>query len=385
MPRQQLNIQNINTLPLPADKSYIYYYDTVQAGLVLRINAGGKRVYMLRTRDNTGKSVDKILGEISKISLSAMRLRIKQYQAQIIMGEDPFVHTDGITLGEIYKKYVTWSEKHPAAPDANRVPTHDAWYTLKHSYERTPISDFENIKTTENWQQQQVAKKLQPSTINRISREIKFLIKWGKIHLNLTIVPVYAAPLSEISILPKRQHFTPAERVALLKSIDDYSSRLQGGRDVRYIKPLLILMMKTGLRPASALGLLWGDVDFVNNKINIRAANIKTRQAASVSLNNTAAAALTSWQLIAPGAPDDKIFPVLSIKKQFKIILTHAGIDPKKYSVYSLRHDFASELIAAGASLTDTQFCMCHSDPRTTLRYAQPDSSRKKITVDLIG
>lgn len=55
--------------------------------------------------------------------------------------------------------------------------------------------------------------------------------------------------------------------------------------------------------------------------------------------------------------------------------------------LHDLRHDFASRLINAGASLYQVQHQLAHSDPRTTQRYAHllPENKNVVDKIDVTG
>lgn len=56
--------------------------------------------------------------------------------------------------------------------------------------------------------------------------------------------------------------------------------------------------------------------------------------------------------------------------------IKRAGLGNSKYSIYSCRHDAASEIIRNGGSITDVQFMLGHSSPRITAKYSHPDRER---------
>jgi site-specific recombinase XerD len=94
---------------------------------------------------------------------------------------------------------------------------------------------------------------------------------------------------------------------------------------------------------------------------------------------------LKDWKDKNPNAkPDDRLFPVSSIKKQFKSVLRRAGIDEKKYSPYSLRHGFAMLLAEKGADPLQLQNALTHADFRTTQHYIDAQEERQRAAMALL-
>jgi site-specific recombinase XerD len=64
------------------------------------------------------------------------------------------------------------------------------------------------------------------------------------------------------------------------------------------------------------------------------------------------------------GTPFDDI----NVGKKFKALVVRAGL-PKSFSLYTLRHAFASHLLAMGASIVYVANQMGHAKPTTTLAH----------------
>jgi integrase len=84
--------------------------------------------------------------------------------------------------------------------------------------------------------------------------------------------------------------------------------------------------------------------------------------------------ALKVWKLQCPLGELGLVFPCedgtpmqrwFVIKRGLKPALSRAGL--RHVDVHSLRHSFASSLIAAGAPVTEVQYLLGHSNPTTTL------------------
>ena len=100
-----------------------------------------------------------------------------------------------------------------------------------------------------------------------------------------------------------------------------------------------------------------------------------------IIMNETLKRVLETWKTKTTGVATDTIFPGDGTKRkdakhQFKTVLKRAGLGNSKYSIYSCRHDAASEIIRNGGSITDVQFMLGHSSPRITAKYSHPDRER---------
>lgn len=382
MPTVELTPELVKTVTVSKGKRYEYYNDTKLPGLLLCVNSGGRKSYMIRIHiPRSGKKFSKTFASTEQISLSAARKFAKEYIAQIISGNNPFAKkgmlvASNLTLKTVYEKWNQWALENKKYRDC----TKSSYYSLKDFYDKEidKISN-EDIQT---WQQSELKRGIKSSTINRRYRELKFLAKWAIEH---KLIESYqfknSKLLSETDIEPKTHHFSDTERKAIIKAAKEQSMLSIGGRNMAYIYPLVIVLLKTGMRPASALGLIWDDVRFNESEIYIRAANIKTRNGMWIIMNETLKRVLETWKTKTTGVATDTVFPGDGTKRkdakhQFKTVLKRAGLGNSKYSIYSCRHDAASEIIRNGGSITDVQFMLGHSSPRITAKYSHPDRER---------
>lgn len=402
MPRIKLTEKIIKSLD--PDKEFegkkgneVYYSDTERQGLVLVLNRGGRKAYYYRYNGANGKQIKKSIGSVKSISLESARAIVKNYNEAILAGRDPFQeikHETEKTFSAVYDKWREWSETHKQ--------DRRSYYRKKSMRDsRGALSYFNDIpldKITKSIVEDYQALKLEPdengkknkaATINRHFIDLKFLAKWAIDH---GIIDSHqlgdVKKIPETDSVPKTDHFTPEEREKFLATVKEASSKRSGGRNMAYLWPLTLLLLNTGMRPGSALGLIWDDVDLRSGEIRLRAANIKTRKDAHIYISPDMVHVLTEWKRQTTGRPEDPLFPgngsqLKSVKKQYKRLFEKAGLD-KKYSTYSLRHDCASELLAVGANLTDVQMALVHTDPRTTLKYAHPSAERMKQVAALL-
>ena len=384
-------IKDLDLIAAFAEKkgNEIYYSDTVQRGLVLVLNRGGRKAYYYRYNGTT-KQIKKSIADAKSISLEAARQMVRHYNQEILAGRDPFQQAkfeQEKTFAAVYEAWLKWSQSHQQDPKSSYIRKGPSACRGALSYFDKMQIDQINNKTVEDYRA--ARPELENVTINRYMVEMKFLMRWAKSH---GIIDTHHAAeikkFPETNSVKKIDHFTDEEREKLLMTVRDASKKKYWSHNMAYLWPLTLLLLHTGMRPGSALGLIWDDVDLRSGEIRLRAANIKTRKDARIYISPDMVQVLTEWKRQTTGRPEDPLFPgngsqLKSVKKQYKRLFEKAGLD-KKYSTYSLRHDCASELLAAGANLTDVQMALVHTDPRTTLKYAHPSADRMKQVAALL-
>ncbi|MCA1678484.1 MAG: site-specific integrase, partial [Actinobacteria bacterium] len=145
---------------------------------------------------------------------------------------------------------------------------------------------------------------------------------------------------------------------------------------------LVSLLVYNGLRIAEVLGT---DVDDLTHQRGHRVLRIvrkggkaSTEPLAPIVLHalETYIAERTSGPIFL-NADDTKRLGYSIAYKLIRRLAKRAGIpSANKISPHSLRHSFATELLAAGVPLQDVQDAMGHADPRTTRAY---DRSRHNL------
>jgi integrase/recombinase XerD len=152
-------------------------------------------------------------------------------------------------------------------------------------------------------------------------------------------------------------------------------------------RALLELMYGCGLRASEAIGLDVGDVDTRRGFVRPHGKGSKER---TVPLGRQAAAAVTRYlrssrpQLVG-SSPEPKLFVNfrgggLTRQGLYKIIQRHArdvGLEDKM-SPHTLRHSFATHLLAGGCDLRSVQEMLGHADVATTQLYTHLSTDRIK-------
>jgi integrase/recombinase XerD len=152
-------------------------------------------------------------------------------------------------------------------------------------------------------------------------------------------------------------------------------------------RALLELMYACGLRASEAIGLELTDVDLEERVLRARGKGSKERV---VPIGQAAVQALSVYlqrgrPALVKGAPEAHVFVNFrggSLTRQglYKIVRRHAvtaGL-ADRISPHTLRHTFATHLLAGGCDLRSVQEMLGHADVSTTQLYTHLSSQRLK-------
>ncbi len=152
-------------------------------------------------------------------------------------------------------------------------------------------------------------------------------------------------------------------------------------------RALLELMYACGLRASEAIGLEIGDVDLETGVLRARGKGSKERL---VPIGSAASRALVTYLSRArPRLAGDRLEARLFLNHRgtgltrqglYKIVQRHArtaGLDGKM-SPHTLRHTFATHLLAGGCDLRSLQEMLGHADIATTQVYTHLSAERLK-------
>jgi integrase/recombinase XerD len=152
-------------------------------------------------------------------------------------------------------------------------------------------------------------------------------------------------------------------------------------------RALLELMYASGLRASEAIGLELGDVDVEERVLRARGKGAKER---IVPIGQAALKALTAYlqrgrPKLVKDRPEVHLFVnfrggQLTRQGLYKIVRRHAlsaGL-ADRMSPHTLRHTFATHLLAGGCDLRSVQEMLGHADVSTTQLYTHLSSERLK-------
>ncbi len=142
-------------------------------------------------------------------------------------------------------------------------------------------------------------------------------------------------------------------------------------------KAIIMILLRTGMRIGELLATKVSDVNMERQKIMIYL-GAKNYLGRSVCFSDDAKEALQAWleqrdktvQLLFYGNRDGKLC-YEAARSIFINYLKAAGLEHKEYTLHSLRHTFATELLNAGMHLECLQQLMGHRCIEMTRRYAR--------------
>jgi integrase len=138
------------------------------------------------------------------------------------------------------------------------------------------------------------------------------------------------------------------------------------------------------------LSLEWGDVNFADKTILVRADVVKTDKQYYAPLNKLAFETISHWRDQSKRtSPDSLVFPspktggkMDNCDNSWDGILKKAGIENFRW--HDMRHDFASQLVMRGVDLNTVRELMGHADLKMTLRYAHLAPENKMRAVEVL-
>ncbi len=198
----------------------------------------------------------------------------------------------------------------------------------------------------------------------------------------LRIIYTFIAFLVDQGVLPN----TIMERKIRIKlpqalpraiSPEDLEQLLEAIRSDRD-SALILLLLRTGMRIGELLEVQISDISFSERKIMIYLGE-KNFQGRAVYYSQDAEQALTKWLKIRssdstylfPGRSEQSSISYVAAWDAMRKTLVRAGLSGKGYSLHSLRHTFATNMLNAGMRLEVLQQLLGHQEIEMTLRYAR--------------
>jgi integrase len=267
----------------------------------------------------------------------------------------------------------------------------------------------------DKWQLGMIDKGLHDETIKRVYGAFKSMLNYAVKHDHVKANPIASHSLKNIrrdsqgvKKVVKRRYLTPEEIKRLKTALIAYENERRAQRDnsIKHgkpwlkqyaeneyfgnVRPFLLLMLYTGLRPSDLRSLKWSHIQFspwgtTLTKVLEKTAHHKTVKAFTAPLTPEAVEVLTKWGE-QNGKPENGLVfsndgEVLSkwfYRRPWKRIIELAEL-PDDIEVYSLRHSFASHLIMGGADPLTVASLLGHSDVQMIIEHYAHLSPKHKL------
>ncbi len=407
--RMKLMARNIKALK-PTGKEFSVT-DTEIAGFTLRVLAGGGMTYAYVYQDAKGRKRRFTIGPTGKWTPEQARDKAKEVQARVNLGEDPAKDKqDGRanTLGDfITGRYAEWAK-------ANRKSGAHTVARLERALSGDPMWRKTLAELSQwdadRWRTARVKASKRKTAGNRdlacLKGAMSRAVEWRLIPEN----PFARVRLNREDRRSEIRTLTPEEETALWQALGNREERIRHERDTAnawrrarsvrelpdlravefadYLRPMLTLMLHTGLRRGEAFSIEWRDVNKRDRALAIRGEISKSAQTRTIPLNSVALATLKAWQ--AQSQSKGLVFPspktgtkLDNIQSAWRRILKEAGIAGLR--LHDLRHTFATRTLAAGADIATVKELLGHADIATTAKYLHPTRKLKAEAVERIA
>lgn len=401
----KLTAANISKLPTPAKPTK--FYDQEVRALFLKVTPTGRMGWYVFITKPNGKRSDMKLGDYSMFTPKEARdeanEKLLASRRGIDVAKERRRDESGTLRGFVDKRYAAYvQQNHKDSTNTLRV--------LRKTFSEfadAPLSEI-TVDAVEQWRLRRLREKtikgttVQPQTINRNTALLKAALGkariWGIIETNpLDDLGLLRVEKKQVTFLddPEIDELTDALLKRDQKNIKERKQYNQWCADrgkplmidptdleiniSDYLRPLVTLVLNTGLRLGEALGLRWSDIS-KDNVLTVRAG--KTSSVRYVPLPLDAELILTHWnrlhEMVTKGHPElkDVMFvtmgrggkprPLTSVKTSFGNIRKDLSF---VCDFKTLRRTYGSTLIRKGVDVYKVSKLLGHTNITTTQNW----------------
>ncbi len=363
--------------------------DSNVTGFILRVQPSGKMTYICQYA--RAKRIN--IGSATVLTPAQGRDQAIEILAKVSTGADP-------RASKLEKKahnlesYILnvdaqWVEIHHRNGDATIKRIKANFFSTLGKCKLKDITRW----NLEKWRSQRLKGGTQPATLNRDISDLKAALNravdWGFIDKN----PITTIKPLKLDKTPNVRYLDASEEQRLRAALDARENQISEERASAnqwraergykllpdldegfsdYLKPMVLLLINTGIRRGELFNLKWADVDIDRAMLTIKAGGTKTGQTRHIPLNLEAQDALRQWKI--QSKEHGLVFPAkngerfTNVNNSWRKLLRDAEIH--NFRLHDLRHHFASRLVMVGVDLNTVRELLGHSDIKMTLRYA---------------
>lgn len=233
--------------------------------------------------------------------------------------------------------------------------------------------------------------KITPATIEKLKAYIIDTLKLTKATFNRYFASLRKA-FNLIIINHRLNLLNPCKLVSTFvedNHIDRYLSEDEEKRLMKelpkYLKPIVICALTTGLRKSNILNLKWENINFEYGYIEILKQENKGKKEIKLPLSKKFKKELEKIGIKESGY----VFtshrgnkPYTNIDEGFKQACVRAGIE--NFRFHDLRHTVGTRLVANGSDLQTVKQYLAHSDLKTTQRYLHTVEENMLKAIDIL-
>lgn len=401
-------------------------WDVELGGFYLLALNNERGAWRVKYRDPSGASREITLGQYPALAPELARKMARQTIVDADSGVDPLQVKEEKKLEALRIKEQTLSA-YLSGPytlyQASRKGGDDTLARIRRSFSTwldRPMSELKHSDVLA-WQARKTNEGLKFATLRREYIALKGVLNHAA---RFKVIP--ANPLKDMNLEKpamteaehaqsgaERRYLDPDEVLALFAGLDAYQERKRQQRDnsrahgkahlsdlrlveyVDHVKPWILLMYYTGFRPGDIFGLHWEHVNFDFGFIRktIEKTAHHHPEARTFDLSNAALSVLNTWWSQLGKPKKGHVFPSHrsessrmdknAMQKPWAMVRSLGNL-PNELELYSLRHNFASQLVMAGADLLTVSKLMAHTDINTTIKHyghLQPHMAKKWVNV----
>mgnify|MGYP003675946189 CR=1 FL=1 len=376
----KLKLTKLSASSIKAEIKRVDYFDTEVKGLALRVTPNGIKTYSLVYRNALRQQKRYTIGRHGSITLIEVKREAQRLNLLISQGVDIQLeknlslqqeNIESLTFKQYLDTfYLEWIAKSHKSADKTK------------NYLLTALCPLHNIM-------------LKGITTEKLN---KFLYQYKKDN-NVSNSTLNKAITILKSALNRAVEFGYMDK----NNINSFKKLKESSAKVRYLSKdetalflstleknqgnthdIIVLAYYSGMRRGEIFSLKWKDIDFNTNQINLDHLNTKSGKSRTIPMHPKILDLLST---IPQSGKDEYIFksPVTGgrlqdIKKSWSSFLKDAGISDFRF--HDLRHNFASQLIMKGQSLSVVRELLGHSDFKMTLRYAHLAPEHKQEAIN---
>ena len=178
-------------------------------------------------------------------------------------GLDP-QRAERVTVNEVYDSYIKQKYDLKATTRTNYIYTYD--HFIRETFGRRRLASVHYSDVRQFYYSLIMEEKLSPATIDNVHTQLhpafQMAVRNGLIRTNPAAGVLGEIKKSHLWYKPKRKSLTVAEQKAFMSFL--YSNHQYQGW-----KPIITILIGTGMRIGECLGLRWEDLDFENRFIDV--------------------------------------------------------------------------------------------------------------------